>query len=284
MPYQSAPRPRTIKLVESQGGSIWTTTTDMANGGVAYARSTIEEYHVPDKAKMLLGWRPIGYPCDQAVAESFLAVYDIRGQNFNFQPQEVICGNVAPSILLTGSMLHAPSEYYDVFAPCVGGELWDVGITPCDAIAGNTRVGVEFTWTDKRIPLPVIRSICSRRDALTAATAGNIAGATLQLNFAHTLIEMGGCATESTMTIEEELNVTLIAKCSALKINELRIMCEPVGAAANLANDEGEAETVAARRMQRLPFNQETVTITTIWDVDVAQTVEAQAVSMFRYI
>lgn len=284
MPFQSAPRQAVIDAVERAGGSIWTTTTDMANGGVALDRATIEQYVVPDFAKMLLGWRPIGYPCDQAVAESFLAVYDIRGRDYNFQPQSVICGNVAPSILATEGMIHAASEYYDVFAPVVGGELWDVGIEPCDAIAGNTRVGAEFCWTDKRISAPVIRSICSREDALTAATAGIIAGSTLQINFAHKLIEAGACATASTQTIEEELNVTAIFKCTALKIQEVKFLCEPLGAAANLAADEFNPRTYLARRIQRLPFNQETATIVTSWDVDVAQTAAGQAVSMFRYI
>ena len=285
MPYQSAPRPSIVQLVESLGGSIWTTCTDMANGGIDVARTQIEQMDVPSAAKTLLGWRPIGYPCDQAVAESFLCVYDIRGKNYNFQPQEVICGNVAPSLLLIEGMLHAASEYYDVFAPCEGGDIWDIGIEPCDAIAGNTRVGAEFTWTDIRLPmLPVIRSICSREDAITAATAGAIAGSTLQLNFAHKLIEVGACATKSTATMEEEMNVTLTAKCTALKINEIKIMLEPVGCAANLANDESATRAYVRRAAQRLAFTQETVTITTSWDEDVALTAAGQAVSMFRYI
>ena len=281
MPYQSAPRPSIVQLVESLGGSIWTTCTDMANGGIDVARTQIEQMDVPSAAKTLLGWRPIGYPCDQAVAESFLCVYDIRGKNYNFQPQEVICGNVAPSLLLIEGMLHAASEYYDVFAPCEGGDIWDIGIEPCDAIAGNTRVGAEFTWTDIRLPLPTIRSQCSREIAIAIAAVGEVAGLAMPITDAHQLIEVGGAATQSVNTVFEELNITLVLRCTALPMQEIRAMFEPCGCA---GITPASSIAYVSRRLERMRFSQESVTITSAFDVDVALAAAGQAAHYIRWI
>jgi hypothetical protein len=262
----------------------------MANGGIALQRAVVENFDVPQYAQTLLGWRPIAYPCDQpvnAAEESLLLVFDIQGGDYNFQPQEVICGNIANSfgsVDAEGGMLHSMSEYYDVFAPVKPTDILNVGVEPCDVIAGNTRVGVEFTWTNVKLPmLPTIRSKCSRETAVNAA--GRTLGETLKLDYAHKLIELGGVWTSGpAQTVEEENNTTLIINCSALKVNEVKMMFEPVGAIANLAEDQGRPRAYLARRAQRLDFNQEAVTIFASYDVDVATTAVGQAVYMVRYI
>jgi hypothetical protein len=285
MPFQSRPPDKVFELVDSLGGSVWTSVTDMVAGGAAVARTEIENMYVPDKAKTLLGWRPIDYATDQAVSESALAVFDISGGNYNFQPQEVICGNVANSILTDAAgMLHAASEYFDVFAPVSGGEQISIGIEPVDAIAGNRRSGAEFTWTDVKLPLPTIRSYCSREVAITAATAGIIAATTLTLSHAHKLVEIDAVATHALPTIEEEMNITAIFRCNALPINEIKIMLEPVGCLADLGTDEGTALAYLSRRLQSLKFSQESATVYCDMDVDVAQTAAGQFVHCLRYI
>jgi hypothetical protein len=261
----------------------------MANGGIALQRALVENYDVPQYAQTLLGWRPIAYPCDQPVntaEESLCCVFDIQGSDYDWQPQEVICGNVATAYGIAdaeGGLLHAASEYYDVFAPVKSTDLLNVGCEPIDAIAGNIRVGVEFTWADVKVPLATIRSKCSRETAVNAA--GRTAGETLVLNNAHKLIEIGGIFTGGPIpTVEEEQNTTLIVNCTALKINEVKIMFDPVGAICNLAEDQGRPRAYLARRAQRLAFSQEAVTIFATYDVDVATTNIGQACHMVRYI
>ena len=283
MPYQGRVPDYVLEMIERMGGSVWTSVTDMVAGGAAAVRTEIENMYVPDKAKTLLGWRPVESITDQAVSESMVSVFDISGGNYNLQPQEVICGCVGAGILTdAGGILQAPSEYYDVFAPVAGGEQISIGVEPCDAQAGNRRSGAEFTWADVRLSLPTIRSYCSREVAVQVA--GVTAGTTLTFTHARKLVELGAVWTPALPTIEEEMNVTAIFKCNAFPVNEVRIMLEPVGAIADLGTDEGSAQAYLTRRLQSLQFSQESVTIYTDFDVDVAQTAAGQAVHMIRYV
>lgn len=282
MPYQGKPSEAVIRMVEQLGGNIWTSCTDTVAGGVAVARAAINAaFPVPDKAKTLLGWRPIETATAGAVAESMLAVFDIQGANYNFQPQEVICGNTAGSMLATGTPIQAPSEYYDVFAPVAGGEVWNVGVEPCDALAGNRRSAAEFTWTDVRLPLPTIRSLCGREVAIAIAAVGEVAGVAMPITQAHTLIEAGGIATESVNTAAEELMVEFILRCTALPINEIRFPFEPY---AGTAVTPGSNIAYVTRRLQRMNFSQESVTINSAYDVDIALAAAGQAVHYIRWI
>jgi hypothetical protein len=281
MPYQGRPNDRVIEIVKTLGGNIWTECTDTVAGGAALARTQIENHQVPDKAKTLLGWRPIEFPTAQAVAESTFSVFDLSGPNYNYQPQEVMCGNIAPSILAAGTTMQAPSEYYDVFAPVAGGEQISVGIEPLDAIAGNRRALAEFTWTDVRVPLPVIRSFCSREVALAIAAVGITPGTLLSITDAHELIEAGGAVTPSTNTVQEEIMVTLILKCTALPVNEIRLGFEPCGAA---GITPGSSATAVTRRLQRMKFSQTACNVTADFDQDVALAVAAQAGHYIRWI
>jgi hypothetical protein len=269
-------------MIEQLGGSVFPSCTDMAAGGAALARAVVEMHVVPDKARTLLGWRPIDRAMIAAVAESTLAVFDIQGQNYNFQPQEVICGNVAGSLLASGSTLNSCSEYYDVFAPVKGGEVINVGVEPCDALGAGRRSGVEFLWTDVRLPLPVIRSQCSREIAIAIAAVGEVPGLAMPITDAHQLIEVGGCATESVNTAGEELNVTLILRCTGMNpLNEVRVMFDPYGAT---DITPGSSVTYVSRRCVRQMFSQPSVTLTSAFDVDIALAAAGQAVHYIRWI
>jgi hypothetical protein len=282
MPYQARPSPELVKLVASKGGNIWQSATDTVAGGAAVARAVVEMHAVPDKAKTLLGWRAIDCAAAGAVAESGLAVFDIQGANYNYQPQEIICGNTSGSILATGTPLQAASEYYDVFAPVAGGELINVGVEPCDAEAGNRRCAAEFTWTDVRLPeLPTIRSLCGREVAIAIAAVGEVPGVAMPISDAHELIEYGGCATESVNTAAEELNVTLILRCTAMPLNEIRGVFEPYAGSAITPSSNIAYVT---RRLARQKFSQTSVTITSAYDVDLALAAAGQAVHYVRWI
>lgn len=282
MPYQSRPSERTVELVKAAGGSIWTTTTNTVAGGALVARAEIENMYVPDKAKTLLGWRPCDHATAFPAAQSTVAVFDISGGNYNFQPQEVICGCVAESNLgATGATVPAPPEYYDVFAPVAGGEQISIGIEPCDALTGDRRCGAEFTWTDARLNLPTIRSYCSREVA-GLDVAGVFAGTTLTITHAHELIEVGGVATHAAIAAAEELDVTLILKCTALPVNEIRVMFNPPGEL--LGAITASTTTTLTRRLERLKFSQESASVFADFDVDVALAAAGQVVHYIRYI
>jgi hypothetical protein len=281
MPNQYRPNDKVLEMIAQKGGSIWTSCTDMAAGGAALARAVVEMHVIPDKAKTLLGWRPIDRGMISAVAESHLAVFDIQGVNYNFQPQEVICGNVAGSLLASGSSLQSCSEYYDVFAPVAGGEIINVGVEPCDALGAGRRSGVEFTWTDVRLPLPTIKSLCGREVAIAIAAVGEVPGVAMPITGAHELIEVGGVATESVNSAGEELNVTLILRCTAMPMNEIRVMFEPYGAT---DITPGSSVCYVSRRLVRQKFSQESVTITSAYDVDIALAAAGQAVHYIRWI
>jgi hypothetical protein len=178
-------------------------------------------------------------------------------------------------------MFHSESEYYDVFAPVAGGETIAIGVEPLDAIAGNRRCGAEFAWTDVRLPLPTIRSLCSRETAVAAA-AGINAGPALAITDAHTLIEVGGAATHAAITAAEELNVTLILKCTAWPINEIRVLFEPTGSVE--VATPGGFNAYLTRRLERLKFSQPTATINADYDVDIALTAAGQAGHYIRWI
>lgn len=90
MPHQDGPSAKVLEMIERMGGNIWTGCTDTAAGGAAVARAVVEMHVVPDKAKTLLGWRPIETATAGAVAESMLAVFDIQGVNYNFQRKSVV--------------------------------------------------------------------------------------------------------------------------------------------------------------------------------------------------
>jgi hypothetical protein len=280
MPNQYKPSEKVMEMIAQKGGSVWTSVTDMAVGSVAVARTLVEMHVVPDKARTLLGWRPIDCPIAGALAESSLVVFDIQGVNYNFQPQEVICGNVSGSWLgATGGILQSCSEYYDVFAPVAGGEVINVGAEPCDFVAGGRREGAEFTWTDVRLPLPTIKSLCSREIAIAAA--GVVAGLAMPITDAHELIEVGGCATMSVATALDEINMTLILRCTAMPMNEIRVMLEPCGPV--YATPGGQV-TYVSRRCERMKFSQPSVTMTADWDLDILLAVAGQAVHYIRWI
>lgn len=283
MVYQSQPSEKLRELVKKLGGSIWTSVTDVAAGGTATAATRIEQPYVPDDARTLLGWRPVEYATDQAVAESLLSVFSIEGSNYKFQPQEVVCGSVGDSILLTGGILHTPSEYYDVLAPVSGGEQIDIYVEPCDAIAGNRRSAAEFTWTNVRVPLPTIYSKASREVAISLA--GLTAGTTLNISRTHELIEVGGIITHAAHTVEEEAFGTLVIKSTNFTpIQEIKCLLEPTGAISDLAADENSPMVYLARRCQRMKFKTENSVVTADFDLDVAQSNAGQAVHYIRWI
>jgi hypothetical protein len=127
----------------------------------------------------------------------------------------------------------------------------------------------------------VIRSLCSRETAVAAA-AGINAGPALAITDAHELIEVGGAATHAAITAAEELNITLILKCTAWPVNEIRILFEPTGSVE--VATPGGFNAYLTRRLERMKFSQPTATINADYDVDIALTAAGQAGHFIRWI
>jgi hypothetical protein len=98
---------------------------------------------------------------------------------------------------------------------------------------------------------------------------------------AHELVEVGGVVTQSVNTVFEEINVTLVLRCTGLPVQEIRAMFEPTGCA---AITPGTGNAYVSRRIQRMKFSQPSVTITSAFDVDVALAAAGQAAHYIRWI
>lgn len=284
MPYQGKAPDKVVAWIAQNKGAMWTTITDPTNGGTGTGRTRIEQHSVPDAARILLGIRPVEIAADGAVAESQVAVFSIESGNYKFQPQEVICGCVSGPVLATGGLMPRLSEYFDVFAPVNGGEQIDVWEEPIDAIAGNRRASVEFTWANVRPPVPVIYSLCSREVASGTSVLA-AAGTSLSITNAGTLIEIGAVCTQAALTVEEEMWASLKIKSTALdQVQETDILLEPQSAIVDSTADENSTVAGLARRGVWMPFKNKTATVTADFDMDVAVTAAGQFVHMIRWI
>ncbi len=282
MSKQWSPSQEIIKIIDEAGGNIFSSVTAFAAGGVGTARTQIESHAVPDNARTLLGWRPIDTGADLAVSEGLGSIFDISGDNYKFQPQEVP-GPVAASILTTGGYAESETEYWDVFAPVAGGEFISIGIEPLDAIVGNRRTAVELWWTEKRIPVPVIYGLSTRETAVSLA--GATSGTDLNINFAHTLIECGGLIVTQVMTIEEEISLSLRINSQVLSPNQgIPVLFDQIPAIADLAIDQGPVSAYVSRRRPREKFLAEKATITGVYTLDVALTSAAALAHYVRWV
>jgi hypothetical protein len=255
----------------------------MVAGGTGTARTEIEAHRVPDAARTLLGWRPFDNVRDAAAAESVASVFDISGGNYKFQPQEVL-GPVGATLLLEGAVETSDPEYYDVFAPVNGGETISVGVEPLDAIAGNRTSGANFWWSDVRIALPVIYSLCSREVSVDGA--GISVGTTLTLNNTHMLVEVGASELHNgVVTVEEEISVAMINKCTVWKpVQEITTFLNPIPPVIDATIDQGEPRPSLTRSYEKLTFTKETATVATDFDLDVDVTNASAAANMLRWI
>jgi len=282
MTHQDGPSEAVRALVDSMGGQYWTTTTDMAAGGTGVAEADIDAaLEVPGRALTLLGWRPISTPNGIAVAETNQSVFLIQGDNYGFTPQEVL-GQNAPSILKDGTHLMSPSEWYPVNAPSKGGVNWQISQEPLDAQAGNFRAGVEFTWTDVEIGLPVIRSKCSREVVVDAG--GINPGTTLLLDKIHEIIEVGAVQGQAALTLEEQLNMDLILKSTSLGVQEIRIMMDGTPGPVDSTTDNGSAVGHVNRRTVKVRVDETLTNITADFDQDIDLGNAVFGAHMIRYI
>ena len=270
-------------FIDRMGGIVWTDATDMAAGGTGTGETLFNTaYRTPDAGRTLGGWRSVDSETDSAAAESLGSIFSIQGTNFKFRPQEIM-GPSAASRLLEGASQLSKSNFMEAYVPIAGGETWTLGVEPIDAVAGNHRVADEFTYTNVRLPLvPVIFSEFARETAV--GTAGITAGAALNINNAHKLLEAGGIFLPAGQTVEEEANVTLVVKCTTLPIQTITLLFEPIAPVVDATIDQGEMHAYLTRREERMPFSADRTTVNADYDLDVTLTTAGQAAHYIRWI
>ncbi len=132
--------------------------------------------------------------------------------------------------------------------------------------------------------MPVIFSRCSRE--VTVDGAGISAGTTFNENNTHMLIEAAGIdIIGGALTIEEEITVSLILKCTVWQpVQEIRINFEPVAPVIDAVIDQGEPMARLARRYERLKFTADRAAITADFDLDVDVTNASLGAHMLRWV
>ena len=286
MTTQNGPNPLVKRHVISKGGKIWKSTlTGSAVGTGTAATDLTTAFPVPGPARTLLGWRPLSYVANQAANEGSGIIFSLGGDQFQHRPQEVIGGNVGTSVLAdSAGMLHAQSEYYDAFIPVSGKEDWSISAEPLDAVAGDQRAIVEFTWTNVRIDPPVVYSLMSRETAVSAA--GLTALTTLSPTKCHHIVEVDAATITQALTVEEEIMGEIKYESALLSpVQTDSFGIEPVGTVADLSSDHGSANSYVTRRPNTwLQAKETSLDITCNMDLDVALTSAAAVAWGLRWV
>jgi len=276
----------TLNAIAALGGHVWTTTTaapGLGAGGTGTTRFSINSsYRVPDAARMLLGQQPFADVTTFAVAQSMIAQFDIQGTNYKYQPQQVIATGGSAALSVGGNLLQ-PLEYYDTFIPVNGGETWDVGFTPLVANSGNFRVGNTFTWTDVRLPFPVIYSQVGAITALPTTPGNATTPQSYSINNARMLLEVDAIVGANGVVVAgQTADVAYTFSCTAwTPIQQFSFMGEPRGGI--LATSGVELEWLA-RRYQRLEFTTDRATVTANGYIDGTDTNAPSFTTAIRWI
>ena len=286
MPVQSTMSPLVKNHVVNRGGKIWKSTLTGGNVGTGTTQADLTTtFPVPGPARTLLGWRPLSYPDNQASGEGSGIIFSLGGDHFQHRPCEVIGGNIASSVLTdSAGALHAQSEYYDAFIPVSGKEDWTVSAEALDAVAGNQRAMVEFTWTNIRVSMPIIYSLMSRETAVSAA--GLTALTTLSPTKCHHIIEADAATITQVLTVEEETMGEIKYESALLApVQTDSFGLEPVGALADLSTDNGSVNSYVTRRPNTwLQAKETSLDITCNIDLDQALTSAAAVAWGLRWV
>jgi len=217
----------------SFGALIYRTVGPTATG-VAVARASIKsDFKVPAEARELIGVM-VGIQIEQPNAgDSILAVWDIRGKDFRYQP----CEGLAPvgngKLGAIDEMSTTPMEIWKIHAPMNGNETLDIGIEPLSAMAVDGQAFMTLIFSTVRTGKPVIYGKASREVA-TGTTADTItAGDDIGIDDGSMMHELWGVATIGTATVvvAEELLAEFIMRCTGWKgVQEQKFFAEPMHA------------------------------------------------------
>lgn len=199
-------------------GTLFYDTVGPVASGIAVARAAINAaYRVPSKARELVGVRPFLMAEAPAADDSLLAVWDILGTDFRYQP----CEGFFP---VGGGMLGAlnaiettPMETWFTHIPLKGNETLNIGVEPLSAVAPNGQAGMTMIYSTKRLGRPTIYGLMSREIAAAAAAAAVTAMGGLAARNAMRMHEIIGIASPGVevVTADQELAGYFTLRCSA---------------------------------------------------------------------
>lgn len=202
--------------------------------GVAVARAAINAaYRVPAKARELVGVRPFMQAEAPAANDSVLAVWDILGRDFRYQPCEGFMPVGSGKLGAIDEMPTTPMETWFTHIPLKGNETLNIGVEPLSAMAVNGQAGFTMIYSTKRTGRPTIYGLMSREIAAAAAAAAVTAMGGLAARNATKMLEMIGIASpgEEVVTADEELAGHFTLRCSGWDgVQEDRFFHEPLHA------------------------------------------------------
>jgi hypothetical protein len=206
--------------------------------GTAATRASISTtYQIAQRAQELVAIRPTAIPSATIAAKAYIAEFDIAGQNYSYQPQNVF-GQIGAANLgaITAPAMNA-NDWYRVYAPVKAGDSYDWGVTPQQAIAANGRAFVDLMYSSTPPSEPVIYSVQSGINTLTAATTGDIPGTSITATGAIDLVEVAGYVAPDGVQVAGDTLVTdLTFQSDGLQpLQQLRMGCwsQPPGVGAS---------------------------------------------------
>lgn len=210
----------TIVKIQKRGGAVFydrvpAGTANGTAGGTGTSRTSITtSYSIPSTAQEILAIAPGLAPTAEAAADSLMAMFDIQGNAFKRQPQQVL-GPIGSVMLSVGSMRMTPQEWWAVRAPVQNGDQYDWGVTPLIANTHNFKAWVDVMYSTIPSGDPTIYSQVSAKTSFNSA--GSNSTSTLTLTAANGLYEVAtGLSPETAAVAQENMIVSTTITCPAL--------------------------------------------------------------------
>ena len=228
-------------------------TVGPAVTGAAVARTAINAtYRVPAKARELVGVRPFIQIEEPNEGDSILAVWDILGNDYRFQPCEGLFPVGNGKLGAIDEISTTPMETWLIHAPLNGTETLNIGVEPLSAMAVDGQAGMTMIYETARTGRPTIYGKFSREVA-TGTTVATITACTdIRVDNGVKMHELCGVATIGTATVvaDEELAGYFTMRCTAWEpIQETRFFHEPMHAI------EATTGVNKIQQIMRLPFD-----------------------------
>ena len=232
---------------------FYDTVGPAALGAAATARVAINSaYRVPSKARELVGVRPFIMHEAPATDEALIAVWDIQGNDYRYQPCEGLCPIGSGKLGTLGTNKATPMETWLIHAPLNGNETLNLGIEPLSALAANGQGGFTMIFSTVRSGKPVIYGKASREIAGPTAADTITECTTLRVDNGIMMKEIWGvaCSGTATPTADEEFAGEFTMRCQAWEgPQETTFFHAPIHA------PDGATSNAGVGCIMRLPFD-----------------------------
>jgi len=274
-----------LKALEGYKNLFYDVVGPAATGAAAARVAINAAYVVPSAARELVGVIPGIMAEAPAAAESILAVGDIIGTDFKYQPCEWIYPVAAGKLGALDQLETTPMEFWPIHAPLNGGEILNIGVELYDAIAGNGQAFVTMVYSTKPTGKRTIFGVFSAAVAggAAAAAGAQYAGNALTISNGLQMYELiAVCVLAGNPTTLEELCSRALMKCNVWDdIQSTSWFIAPIHAMV------GATGVATIKSIQRMPFDVKfkvpQATVETILYQDDVMTVAPLFAHGFRY-